>query len=82
MSGWQYQESPPTVQCVIERALTKITKLDRKVLNLVGAGRTDAGVHAWGQVWLYYSLQIVKIWATNSRNRLAYVNKGFRLHTL
>lgn len=49
-AGWQYQASPPTVQCVIERALTKITNLDRKDLNLVGAGRTDAGVHAWGQV--------------------------------
>ncbi|XP_028550967.1 uncharacterized protein LOC110111770 isoform X2 [Dendrobium catenatum] len=49
-AGWQYQESPPTIQCLIEKALTRITKLDRKQLHLVGAGRTDAGVHAWGQV--------------------------------
>lgn len=49
-SGWQYQQSPPTVQYLIENALLRITKLDRKELRLVGAGRTDAGVHAWGQV--------------------------------
>ncbi|CAA6668881.1 unnamed protein product [Spirodela intermedia] len=49
-SGWQYQESPPTVQCIIEKALMCITKLDRKELCLVGASRTDTGVHAWGQV--------------------------------
>ncbi|KAK9725323.1 hypothetical protein RND81_05G136900 [Saponaria officinalis] len=49
-SGWQYQASPPTVQCAVENALIKTTKLDRKDLSLVGAGRTDKGVHAWGQV--------------------------------
>ncbi|XP_021752370.1 uncharacterized protein LOC110717891 isoform X4 [Chenopodium quinoa] len=49
-AGWQYQASPPTVQCAIERALIRITNLDRKDLNVVGAGRTDTGVHAWGQV--------------------------------
>ncbi|CAL9781037.1 unnamed protein product [Musa acuminata subsp. burmannicoides] len=49
-AGWQYQQSPPTIQCLIENALTCITKLDRKDLCLVGASRTDAGVHAWGQV--------------------------------
>ncbi|KAL6646919.1 hypothetical protein ACP70R_015613 [Stipagrostis hirtigluma subsp. patula] len=48
--GWQYQPSPPTVQCFLENALIRLTKLDRKKLCLVGAGRTDTGVHAWGQV--------------------------------
>nr|CAB3475064.1 unnamed protein product [Digitaria exilis] len=47
--GWQYQPSPPTIQCFLEDALIRITKLDRKKLCLVGAGRTDTGVHAWGQ---------------------------------
>ena len=50
LSGWQYQPSPPTIQCFLEKALIHITKLDRKELCMVGAGRTDAGVHAWGQV--------------------------------
>lgn len=49
-SGWQYQERPATVQYMVENALLKITKLGRKDLHLVGASRTDAGVHAWGQV--------------------------------
>ncbi|CAI8610869.1 unnamed protein product [Vicia faba] len=49
-AGWQYQESPPTVQHAVEKALIQTTKLQRKDLQLVGASRTDAGVHAWGQV--------------------------------
>ncbi|KAL5546628.1 hypothetical protein UlMin_006315 [Ulmus minor] len=49
-AGWQYQLSPPTIQCLVETALTRVTKLDRKDLRLVGSGRTDAGVHALGQV--------------------------------
>ncbi|KAK9288091.1 hypothetical protein L1049_016538 [Liquidambar formosana] len=49
-SGWQYQQSPPTIQCLVENALTRTTKLERKDLHLVGASRTDTGVHAWGQV--------------------------------
>ncbi|XP_063937441.1 uncharacterized protein LOC108196544 isoform X2 [Daucus carota subsp. sativus] len=53
--GWQYQKSPPTIQCLIEQALTQVTKLERKDLCLVGASRTDAGVHAWGQVAHFYT---------------------------
>ncbi|XP_040990627.1 tRNA pseudouridine synthase A 1 isoform X1 [Juglans microcarpa x Juglans regia] len=49
-AGWQYQLSPPTIQCIVEKALTRTTKIERKDLRLVGASRTDAGVHAWGQV--------------------------------
>ncbi|XP_075653657.1 uncharacterized protein LOC142624043 isoform X1 [Castanea sativa] len=49
-SGWQYQQSPPTIQCIVEKALTQETKLERKDLLLVGASRTDKGVHALGQV--------------------------------
>ncbi|PSR85245.1 TRNA pseudouridine synthase [Actinidia chinensis var. chinensis] len=49
-SGWQYQQSPPTIQCIVEKALTRITKQERSDLQLVGASRTDTGVHAWGQV--------------------------------
>ncbi|KAK2969673.1 hypothetical protein RJ640_025850 [Escallonia rubra] len=48
--GWQYQESSPTIQCLLEQALIRVTKLERKNLHLVGASRTDAGVHALGQV--------------------------------
>ncbi|KAH1096647.1 hypothetical protein J1N35_013568 [Gossypium stocksii] len=49
-AGWQFQVSPPTIQCVVEKALIQITKLERECLHFVGASRTDTGVHAWGQV--------------------------------
>jgi len=45
--GWQSQPSGDTVQDHLERALAKIA--GRKV-RTVAAGRTDAGVHATGQV--------------------------------
>ncbi|GAB2275421.1 hypothetical protein Dimus_010177 [Dionaea muscipula] len=49
-AGWQYQASPPTIQYMVDEVLTKVTKLEREDLRLVGASRTDTGVHALGQV--------------------------------
>ncbi|MCU0605417.1 MAG: tRNA pseudouridine(38-40) synthase TruA [Desulfobacterales bacterium] len=46
-SGWQRQAEEPTVQAEIERALGRMTQSN---ITLTGAGRTDAGVHALGQV--------------------------------
>jgi tRNA pseudouridine38-40 synthase len=45
--GWQRQINSITVQGVIEEEIRTITK---SMTNLIGAGRTDAGVHAKGQV--------------------------------
>jgi len=45
--GWQKQPDERTVQGVIEDALAR---LRGERIPLVGAGRTDAGVHALGQV--------------------------------
>jgi tRNA pseudouridine38-40 synthase len=45
--GWQLQKEHPTVQGELQRAVGEIT--GRKTL-VVGAGRTDAGVHAERQV--------------------------------
>ena len=47
-AGWQRQATDRTVQAAIEDALARIEGTDRVVI--IGAGRTDAGVHAAGQV--------------------------------
>ncbi len=46
-AGWQIQKSDVTVQGKITEALETITN---QKINLIGSGRTDAGVHALGQV--------------------------------
>jgi tRNA pseudouridine38-40 synthase len=46
-AGWQRQANAPTIQETIERALLEMTG---RPTDLRGAGRTDAGVHAAGQV--------------------------------
>lgn len=46
-AGWQRQPHDPTVQRHLERALAAV---DGAIVPTVGASRTDAGVHAAGQV--------------------------------
>lgn len=48
-SGWQTQPDAPTVQETIECALTTVSR-STEPIAIVGAGRTDAGVHARGMV--------------------------------
>lgn len=45
--GWQVQENAHSVQEEVERAVLRITGEN---VRITGAGRTDAGVHAFGQV--------------------------------
>lgn len=46
--GFQLQNDLPTVQGAVENALAKLAKTERVPIH--GAGRTDTGVHATGQV--------------------------------
>lgn len=46
-AGWQRQADQPSVQQAIEQAIARFCG---DVVSLRGAGRTDAGVHATGQV--------------------------------
>jgi tRNA pseudouridine38-40 synthase len=45
--GWQTQREEPTVQSTLEQALQQICG---KPVSVIGAGRTDSGVHAFCQV--------------------------------
>ena len=46
-AGWQRQDDVPSIQQAIEEAITAFSGQE---VALQAAGRTDAGVHAWGQV--------------------------------
>ena len=45
--GWQQQENGQSIQSVLQES---VFKLSGEKVTIFGAGRTDAGVHAYGQV--------------------------------
>ncbi len=66
--GWQRQKNALSIQEVLEDAISSIT---RETIKIIGAGRTDARVHAIGQVANFRSntkIPIEKLpYAINSR---------------
>lgn len=50
--GWQIQDREPTIQKIIEDGLKSITQ---ETVRTISSGRTDAGVHALGQVINFYT---------------------------
>lgn len=58
-SGWQYQINANSIQEILEKAISKV--IDSKI-NLISAGRTDAGVHAKGQVANFKAETSIPLW--------------------
>ena len=49
-SGFQIQPNKRTVEQTLKNAVNKIAKHPTPAIPVIGSGRTDAGVHALGQV--------------------------------
>ena len=51
-NGWQKQPNKLNIQGEIERAIGELTNEE---INLIASGRTDAGVHSFGQTANFYT---------------------------
>ena len=64
--GWQKQNDFVSVQEVIEQAISKVFN-SAETIELYGAGRTDTGVHATGQVAHFeiFNEKLISVWQNN-----------------
>ena len=83
---FQYRRAAPTIQGKLEQALTKFLAVTRDKLGVQGAGRTDAGVHARGQVrsllhcvsWFWGSMEctMIKMLYTNFERDFYFLSRN------
>jgi tRNA pseudouridine38-40 synthase len=68
-AGWQAQASLPTLQRITERALASVAA---EAVTLTCAGRTDAGVHALGQVAHFdtHAQRSIRAWVLGANSAL------------
>jgi tRNA pseudouridine38-40 synthase len=62
-AGWQRQPNQPTIQEAVERAILQVSQA---TVSVIAAGRTDAGVHALGQVASFHT---DRTWASTDWTR-------------
>lgn len=63
-SGWQIQPNATSIQELVQQAVRTITRRD---VTVIGSGRTDAGVHAIGQVAHFkcdLALELYRFWGS------------------
>ena len=73
--GWQYQKNGKSIQEKIEKALKKILKEN---IRIIGAGRTDKGVHASGQFANFKSIKKID----NKKKFLSSINFFLRKNSI
>jgi tRNA pseudouridine38-40 synthase len=73
-SGWQIQPNAPSIQQHLQQVLQPL--LHQKELAVIGSGRTDAGVHAKGQVAHFHFDEILDC------NQLLYSMNGMLPQTI
>jgi len=68
-SGWQRQKHSQSIQQVVEKSLSFVAN---EPISLICAGRTDAGVHATGQIAHFEtsSIRTARGWLLGSNSRL------------
>lgn len=68
-SGWQFQDHTSSIQDELEKALSFVAN---EPIRVICAGRTDAGVHALGQV-VHWDTEVVRLdhgWRMGANTRL------------
>ena len=73
--GWQFQKNGKSVQEIIEKKLRKIFK---KRIRIIGAGRTDKGVHALGQSANFFTNEKID----NKKKFLSSINFFLQKHSV